>query len=295
MTRARAGRPFAGAVRRAGAALCLVLAGCELFPPEEQPTLLSHLTLLAVKQDPSEARPGRDMGFEVWVADPIGGPLDVMVWSCTPDAGSCVEASVVPLPISGLTRVVRASTDLPVRVEIPLPEAVAAFIPEGGRASTLGWALACRPGLCGVMDRVEADPEPGSAAWAAVLGELADPLSTVEGLDIDDAALGLKRLLLTDPRTLYIPPGPAVARAGRQPLVVPAGGTMLLDVLATDAVNAWPYTMAGSWGATRYDITRGRATQTWYAPDEPGMVRVFTVVDDAEGHVDVWSEEVEVR
>lgn len=269
-----------------------LLAGC-LLPEADDPTLLRALTVLDAVPTPNQVGPGEVLRLDVTVVDPNGGDLDALVWACSLADERCAEAGPPALPLSAFTAV-RRDVGSQFSVSWLVPEATRALLPEEGAATALVWVLVCRPGVCGILNEVEAAPAPGTPAWERVVDLLSDPVGLVERHDLDEAALGLRRIVLTTFDPVDRRPGPTVTRIGG-PLEVAPGGSVAVELLATGALEAWPYATVGSWQYVVYDLSAGATSMRWTAPMTAGVWPLYVVARDGYGGSAVWEGTVDVR
>jgi hypothetical protein len=268
-------------------ALAALLAACEDGPNDE--TVVDELTVLAMVAQPPEVGPGETLDLDVWVVDPAGAGVDLLVWACTPVGEQCAETAVLSAPLSTWSRVWRGVSG-PQRASFPIPvEAGLVIEPPAQTTSFFVWALACAPGVCDLHRRVELAPPPGSPAWSSVVEELADPTSQLDGRPIEVAALSVRRLVLS-----IRPPGernlpPTLLRVGDEPLFAAPGEELVLAFQVTDATLVWPYATAGGFEYARYAVSQGTAGMRWVAPDQPGPVELYVVADDGLGGAAIWA------
>ena len=138
------------------------LAACG-GPSEE--TLVPELRVVTVVSDPPVVAPGETLRARVIIADPAGKGVEAAVWMCTPIGPAvCAESSVPgPQPVANFARVVRGQTDFTVEFAIPLEAAANIGAEKPPRLAV----FACETGLCPEFASIEANPEPGSEAWAS--------------------------------------------------------------------------------------------------------------------------------
>lgn len=191
-------------------------------PGNPSVTTISGLQVVAIEAIPAEPSPAEPLTLRTWVADGRGQGADVLVWSCAPVDGACLEAALPELPpgltsdgvpLSLWTRVGRAAPSFETEVGWPFLASFAAdlaglddpppgFAPFGTEPTEdeapalLVWALACAPGVCPIVDAVRANPVPGSDAWLDVTAALADPAALLADVPEGDASIAVKTVPL---------------------------------------------------------------------------------------------------
>lgn len=269
----------------------LALTGCS-GPNDE--TLLSELRVLSLVMDPPEAQPETTATVTATVVDPAGEGAVGMLWTCTQFGEECVEAA---LPAQGAVTADPLGSTL--SAEIALPAVLADVVRDGETVLPIPvWMLACAPGLCDVIDQVQAAP--GTADAAAAAAFLQDPFTGMESLPLvgTSLAFGLLRVSLREEpvRNPVISGGPDTCAAE------PGGEVAInLDVsegsAAGGALSAWGYATAGGFGMAGYDVRDGIAEMSWFAPggedapaDEvvPESADLYVVVTGEEGGSALW-------
>lgn len=265
-------------------------AGCS-FPNDDE-TRVAELRVMAVVMEPPEVVPGETLRFDVHLLDPQRGGADLLLWLCTPVDGACLEAEASP-PLAGWTRVVRRAGDV-TALEIAVPAELAPYLGgEARTASLLGWALACAPGRCPVIDAV-ADADPDAPAPAEVLASLSDPELMLRGLPKTGVSLAARPVVITGRPEGERNLNPVVFRLGEGDLVVRTGGTYLVQLAYADVAYAWPYATIGGFEYDRYVAGGSAGALRFVAPEDPGTGEVLIVVTDGVGGEAVWREPVRV-
>ncbi|MCA9490474.1 MAG: hypothetical protein KC621_11140 [Myxococcales bacterium] len=193
--------------------LLLAWLGCGAPPPP--PSLVQGVQVVAVSADPPNPSEQQPVRLDVWVADAVGAGADVLVWSCTPVFGDCLESQLpgsagLPLTMWTGTGTVRnhrvsVATSWPtfhgvgmrIAQELLSDPTIAAAYPEAVDAldappTLLVWALACVPGECPIIDEVRANPIGGSDAWQSIATRLADPATLLDGVPEHHASIAVK-------------------------------------------------------------------------------------------------------
>jgi hypothetical protein len=166
----------------------LLLAGCvDVSTPSET---LDELATVAIVLDPPRPAVGDEVEVDVWVANPRGLPVDVLVWTCVPNKlGGCAESEVglspgersVLLPVQGPR----------VSATVALPEVPRRLWETEREAPLLLWSLACVRGRCDLFDELLEHPTDPS-----LHERLDDPLGWTGLPGIDEAHLGFRRVEL---------------------------------------------------------------------------------------------------
>lgn len=254
----------------------LLLVGCG-GPSDE--TLLDELRVLAMVPEAPEIQPGEATALDVRVVDPEAQGFDALVWTCTNTGEGCLEDTTGRAPVvdaSGagqLTSTVEASATLAYVVGTePLPLIAA-------------WTLACRDGLCPLIEDVQAGLEVDPALWA-------DPTDWIDELPMEGVSLALTTLSVSTRAVEERHPAPTLT-GPTDPLEVETGGTLTLSVTATgeldEEARLWGYAEGGGFvgASTRLDA-EGAATMDWVAPEEPGEVALYLVLVDGLGGAALW-------
>ncbi len=269
------------------------LAACGAGPQEE--TLLSELRVIAVVAEPPEVAPGEATTLTLTVADPLAAGADVVVWTCAPIGGVCLEATAHDLT----DQVALASLqDQQVQVTLRPSALLAGALAEAPDGVPLPlWILACEPGLCPLVGRVSAALRAGGPAPEDLAVDLADPRAWIADLPAEGVSLAV--------RALTVSSRPPEAR-NRNPVIddvaylaTPTAPESALDlqVRATDdgdALSALPFATSGGFGDPAVPLIEGDATLTWFAPAEAGEAELFVVVEDGVGGAAVWRGAVTV-
>lgn len=269
-------------------------AGCAVDPFEA--STLEDLRVVALVAEPPYAEPGGLLRLTTWVADPAGRGADVLVWTCQNVGDGCLEATgdagqqpLVEWTSVG-TGIELAYEATPVLLPLELAE-----LPEPGTDDrALIWTLACAPGLCPIIDRVRANPAPGSAAYAETVRLLAAPDELVAGVPSDQVSVAFRTLRLSRPNRNPCMSAQTVPTCGVLPMEVGPPAQRVDDPPVVDAdgdqlrVQAWT-----TLGTVRAEIVDGVVDVQWSAPHRVQRAgRIFTVVDDTRGGVAVHWQDV---
>jgi hypothetical protein len=297
-------------------ALLALVAGCTAQP--RSVTTVTGVQIVAIDADPPQPDTFDTLTLDTWVADPLGGGTDVLVWLCTPVDGVCIEGSPLGLagmPFSFWTRVGRADPRSTTTNGWPLfaglaPDGVE--LPSGLDGSgLLVWALACVPGFCPVMDQIAIDPKPGSEPWLEVAEGLADPSRWVAAAPEGYASLAVKRI------PVWNPPDDEEDEDTTEGESAPNRAPELTEIAAGEVGSGLPLPQWFDLAITEDDgdviETRSFATEglirdefvgdegagvdvirvAWAPrPDDGGRApQLFLVVEDKRGGTDVWSSD----
>mgnify|MGYP006928180900 CR=1 FL=1 len=279
-----------------------LLWGC--LPPQFDLTHIDDLQIVAVQVDPPAMAPGLDVVLTMWVADPRRRGADVLLYTCSNVEGdSCIEGQSIdgldPQPLSSWAAV-GALTGNQWSVNFQLPQDdIGLFDDEFEVLETLLFALACEPGACEIIDRVAANPPPGTDAYQTVVDMFADPDSWIADLPRDTSSLAVKTVGLQkstsvsnqNPRvTLDGSPSRLTAAWGDfEPIDMVFnifdGGNSNFDVRAYSTLGSVP------------DISPSVASAgiTWDPGTMVGDGELFVVVGDKGGGIGVGVERVSVR
>lgn len=256
--------------------MLVLLLACTPGPDEE--TLVDEVRVVALTADPPEAAPGTEVALTAWVGDPEGVDPDVLLWTCLDLGKGCAEAAA---PGFGVTR--GKAVDGVLATTRVAPAELAPLVADGETVLPVPtWVLACAPGLCPLVELVDAEPGSDAAAEAAAL--LADPFGMMEDLPMEGVSLGFATL---DVSTRAAPvTNPSLGVVDGEVVAAPGGEVDL--VFTTDAAEVWAYTTAGGFGMPAVAPVDGAATHTWYAPEEAGEATLWAVALGAEGGATVW-------
>jgi hypothetical protein len=273
-------------------AALLGLAACVSSTPDL--TLIDRLQVIALVAEPPEVGPGEHLRLTTHVLDPERAAFDVLMWFCTDLGDGCAERGDPGLPLSAFARVVR-DADRAAGVSFLVPPQVGEVLGGSVRVTTfVGWALACRPGSCPILDEVEADPAPNSPAWEATVAALAVPRDLVLGRSLDEASLAYRRLTLSIRSFEERNMNPILRFEGVRPIEVQAGRSLRLVFDVFDGAIANPYSSTGGFERSSYVVNSGELLANWTAPEQPGLSELVVVVDDALGGAAVWQVDATV-
>lgn len=283
--------------------LLMLLVAC--LPPDFNLTHIDDLQVVAVQVDPPALAPGLDVVVTTWVADPARRGADILLYTCTIiDEEGCVEGREVqgtgPHPLTAWSAVGQlVGNNWSVGFSLPTDdEQFLADLDIPGSSETLLYALACEPGACEIIDRVAADPPPGTEAYQNILDMFANPEPWVAELPRDVSSLAIKTVTLqqsesvsnTNPRVTPLSPGAVLAyRDDLDPIDLTFnvfdGGQANFDVRA--------YTTVG----TIYGIDPKPTSVdfTWNPGTMVGEGEIFLVVADKNGGIGVKAKRVSVR
>lgn len=266
--------------------LLFALAGCTEGPLPE--TLVDDLTVVAVVPESPEVAPGEVVAFDVEVAEPTGGPVDLMLWSClpTPDGGCFEEAGEERVALLEGVESGELSLEYEISSNLSLPLAG-----TGGEVPLFIWSLACEPGLCPVAEGGD----------EGVLEEefLANPVELLRELPFDGVSLALRSVWLSDTPKQERRSNPVVTQLFAEPQRVGPGdvATLAFEVEGEVPVEAFGYSTEGGFGELSALVSGGAVELEWIAPlelDEPRMTTVWVVFQAEDGGTAVWSGEWEI-
>ena len=281
--------------RAVGVGLTLGLAACAMEGDPE--TTMRELRVLALTSVPAEPAPGETVILGVEVVDPLGEGADLAVWACTPVDGRCLEAGPPDQPVGAFSFVARG-VEARASGALTVPAALAFAIEEApvDELPIALWALACVPGRCPVIDDLDAAPEAGSPAWAALIDTLSDPFGLAGGLPIAGTSLASRRLIVSNREAEERNAGPMIVPATEAVPQVEAEGSTLLRVELSGATLVVPTTTRGAFEFAAYDA-EGEDTLDlrWFGGDEPGEADIVVVAQDEAGAQAVWRVRGEVE
>ncbi len=260
--------------------LLLLLAGCDVLPADA--SVLERLQIVSIVAEKPEIAPGQATDLTVWVADPDGGGVELLVWSCTILGEGCFEAA---LPLSAWVRTVDVVEGFGV-TSAAIPGEIGQVVPQGLLVPTSVWGLACEPGLCPVIA--------AAAAGTVDPALLADPEALMRDLPIDGTSLVRRSVYLSlsdrpnrNPSITASPPAGSVA--------VDAGSAEELALVVSDSTDvvADAFTTCGSMSPPRWD--GHDLAFTWTAPLDAGTCDLWVVLEDGLGGAAVWHGVRDVR
>lgn len=257
--------------------------------PTDPVTTVQELRVVSVVSSAPEVRPGETFDVTVHLLDAEDGPRDVALWFCTLYGDSCAEAGPVPRDLRGFSAV-WSSADLEETATFTVPGALGDLLsPSDPWRPMVVWALACRPGVCGVLDALRSPPPPGSDAWWTLVGQLARPAVWLQDLPGDESALSARTWVLSDAEAWARHTNPRLVRLDADGVVrAQVGERVVLTFEATGGSVVYP--MATGGGFERRDATSvaGRVDVAWVAPGQPGGVDLVVLAEDGAGGADVW-------
>jgi hypothetical protein len=249
--------------------------------------------VIAVVASPPEVAPGDSLDLEIDVIDPDDGPRDVIAWFCTPWNGTCAEATPPDRPLSAFGAVWKDAA-LIERARLTVPDELATLLPpDAGSQPVVQWTLACRPGLCPVIDAAAAAPPAGSAAWHEVVDLLAAPGGMMRELPLTGVSLAVKTMLVSSRPQVERTRNPSIELRTDDELVVTAGDVLDLSFDVGDG-TVHAYTTAGAFTDPTFGA-RGETIVRWYTPSLPGAVDLVVVIEDGVGGTGVWRAIATVR
>ncbi len=288
--------------------ILLALYACA--PVEFDLTYIDDLQIVAVQIEPPALAPGLPVTLTAWVADPEKRGADVLIYTCTNLGYGCAEGGYLseddfqtpPQPLSTWTAVGQLDgTEISFDFRLPDDEGALLQQFQQGQSETLLFALACEPGACEIIDRVMANPPPGSEAYQALLDLFADPEPWVAELPRESSSFAVKRVNLqgrdeinnVNP-TVTPTAGIVASRFATSWSVLPEpviASFGLADNGPAGKLDVRAYTTLGS----VQSILPGATTSiTWDPGTRIGHGDLFiVVVDDASG-IGVWSSDVSV-
>jgi hypothetical protein len=271
-------------------ALLLGLLACDETPYDA--SRVSTLRVVAAVADPPEVTPGDTVSLTVHTADPEQRGADVLVWPCSDIGAGCLEATPAR-PLVTWTDV-RRDVDEVERVRFDVPSVLGDVIADTGPITFLVWVLACEPGVCPIIDAVAAGPEAGSQAWNDVVVQLGSPEAWLVDLPMERTSLAARRVTLSERAVDARNVNPSVT--GMSPdLSAVVGETLNLTFTTDSGVQARFVSTSGGFGGSSLPISLGTLSVRWLAPQVPGNVDMWVVIDDGIGGSAVWRGEVDVR
>jgi hypothetical protein len=275
--------------------LLLALLGCGLDFGNS--SVITDVQVIAMVVDPPEAFPDEQVEITLTVADPLGRDLEAMIWMCMPVNGSCVESA---LPVRTWARVTEVLDEQATVVFTGTDLELDGVDLDRDEVTTVLHALVCAPDLCPIFDVVRSsgvEPDPA-------LGEaLADPESLAREIPFDGTHYAAKslRILLRDAegdRNWNPKANPRFTRLAS----IGAGDIVDLEFKITDAngdpATGYGYTTVGQFESPKVAVSQSELTMRWLGPEDEADVqdgRIYVVVEDNDGGVMVWSEDLLAR
>lgn len=282
------------------ALLIPLLLGCDMGAADG--TLLTDVQVVHVGAEPPEVAPGEHVDVVATVVDPLGEGARALVWPCTDLGEGCLEDQGQPVT-EWATLVEVQDEDAAATVAVdPALAALLAFEVDGYTPAVGVWVLACRTGVCPVLDTFAAGPAAGSAEEAEVRAVLQDPEALVADLPLQGASLARRSLPLTTLPVETRNANPVLTPVGPPALELAVGQETLLQFDLWDDGDVSGDLSAYSWYgfATLGGISPARATLqdgslTYVAGEEAGEGRVYVVVLDGLGGSGLWRGDVVVE
>ena len=276
---------------------------------DSHPSQVTDTQVLAVVTEPAQPAPGQTVAVSVWVADPLDRGVELLVWSCTPYGDAdCVER------VTGLGQMAAVFTEAGPGGRFSFSRSIptdleALFAESEQQPSAVVWALACEPGVCGVIDDVrQALADPTDLARAdRVIDDLADPVSWLRDLPIEGVNLAGRFVPLARSFEEDRNQNPLVEQRflteGEvgQPVIVPVGEPRSVRFAVFDPngtrSDAVAYTTVGRFEdhVVREDSQDDTVLHWLVAPTEPATGAMWVVFDDGDGGRAVWTADVVVE
>lgn len=273
--------------------LLALLAGC--LPAEEVPdgTWLRDLQIIGVEVDPPDLRPGGSSRITITAVDPKGRGADVLVWACTPAGEGCYEMHDVDGTARDLAVWTRAGLLRDDRFDLAFdaPDLPLSALFEDDQALLL-WSLACAPGACEAVERIRANPAPGTQAWHQAVALLASPDAWLGELSPGVASLAVKAVRV---RAAVDNQNPTVTGPERVEVGPGEPGAVLELRIHDDDPSALRVRAFSTFGPVEVRGDGREAQLGWRAPGWVGQGRIYGVISDGEGGLRVWRGEVSVR
>ena len=260
---------------------------CDGMPDET--SLIDGVQVVTVLLDPPEVAPGASTDATLLVARPAGDPADVLLWSCTNLGDGCLEAALPPSQWLEAWSTAGTHTRA-----FAAPEALAAVVTDSVALPVSLWALACDPGVCGVVDEARAAIDAG-AVPASLAKDLADPFGLIGALPIEAVSLARRSLSVSANPTPNENPVIDLAPPEADYAVVARGAEVSLTWTVTDETDvvADALTTAGAMSNATWDDHE--VTVTWFAPDAPGDATLYLVLEDGSGGAALWTASARVE
>lgn len=253
-------------------------------------TKVRDVQIVHVGAEPAELNAGETSVMTVTVADPSGEGVQLIAWPCTDLGEGCVED---PGTAAGWAQ------EIELDGEDGTVEIIASTIWEGVFASgeelpfdpfQAMWFLACRPGLCPVLDQALAGDE---AAYAF----LQDPAAGMVDLPVDGSSLVRRSVVISQDGPEDRNENPQILRVGEDELLLSTLGELTLQFQVADdgegTLTTDVYTEVGTLGPARGE---GATPEfIWYAGEEAGEGRIYAVVRDDEGGSALWRGDARVE
>lgn len=257
--------------------------------PNDQ-TVLKELRVISIRTEPALWDAQQDTVVTSTVFEVEPSTAETLTWSCLPGPDGCIEAGFgdFSFPLDSFTTV-STPNELEEVVHtirgIPLPPE-AAGIPFGPFVYT----LACEPGLCPLIEAVQANPEPGSKAWQKAVDSLSDPFTLLQDYPIEGVALSYRSLEILPPESEQ--PAPIVVERlnDRNEAALEAELKIRFSVESDAPVTVYPFTEIGGFVESSLQVLpeEGEVSLTWVAPAEAGSGRIYVDFEGTEGRSTLW-------
>ena len=264
------------------------LMGCGETSPE---TLVDELRVLASVASPPEVRPGEPFQYQSFAFNPDDESLDSLTWVCTNLGEGCLEAaggalSLYTAELSGLAPTWERSLSVSPGLSPILDE-------TGPLNSTQIWTLTCISGRCPVID--DARDLDGLDEWPEDLhSELVNPLEWMAELPMTGVSLAYQ--LLTTSLSDEPHENPSLEPDSDNPTELSRGKEFELSFeLAgdfTEQAQLYNYASGGGFKSLNTFVDGDEdVTVTGTAPDSGDDFRVWVVLVDGYGGIQVWTAE----
>ena len=263
----------------------LALAACELLQDTDRYlTEVSDLRIVGLVLEPPEVRPNDTVRIESHIADPQGKGFDLMLWTCVPFDGGCLESLLDVRP----TVVRDADWTLPLVNFARVPVEVGnLLVVPGIELTVLVWALACEPGLCPLIDEVDDALIAPFPDWDPLYARLAQPDEEIRHLPFAGVNLAARRLFVsleTDESERNQNPTYTVLQ-GASTNVLQGGQRETWNLRVVDRqgdrMHAYGFSTAGEI-TDRQRVTGNEVEITWTTPENlrQDHVRIWIVIEE---------------
>ena len=294
--------------------LPLLLATLACGPGPIHLSTITDTRVIAIQGSPPEPGPGETTRLTATVANPRERELEILLWTCVPWEGRCLEEDTLPSlsDQAGIVSVAGGSASTTHRVpEVPwpLPEAVldGLLAAEDAPAEIDSIpvqvsALACPRNECDVVNRVRGGLRRDDATGGSIGRDLRDPRRWMVDLPLRSVSLATKTLRIARPDHDVRNRNPVVeARwlAARDDVLVmdrdvPYELAFFVDDPDRDTVRAYGYTTLGRFH-DRSEEVEDNAVRLYLLPEEAGRGELWVVFEDDEGGTTVWEKDIRIR
>lgn len=263
----------------------LLLTACGAVPD----TLLDELRVISLRADPAAVSFQDPTTLTATVFRPTEAPTEVLLWTCIPSDGACLEGTLVPewTDWTSVTTLEGAAEDANLTLTWPVGTA-SLWESVGERASLPVWALACNVGRCPLIETVRQEPALDSPEGEAAMADLAAVTEAIGDLPLTGTALSLRAVPVALPGVDAENPVVEATSLPSSAVAAEEEASLTFQVTHPGVVRAYPMTDAGGFTNREVTVRDGSVTLTWVGPAEAGTARIYVAFEAEDGGSTLW-------